>query len=294
MQDIQKIDLYKKRDFGEKINATFAFLRQNFQPLGRCLLFIAGPLLLITGIISGMLPVVVQNEMEVFNLVGGGAINGFLSLIAGVLVVAVVHVYLDQYVKQADVRPIEVAEVWEGVKKIFFPFLLTSIVIGIVIVLGFMFLVIPGFILMAALSLIYIIMTRERLSFGDAFSRCFKLVGGNYLSTLLLIFVIVILQLMLGTIIGLPAILIIGFDAFFSASGEALLKEQSLFYQLLYIIAQIINTVCSQFLTSIPLLALAFQYGNLIEKKESTGLMQDIQALGDASRPSRNQDDETY
>ena len=194
MQDIQKIDLYKKRDFGEKINATFAFLRQNFQPLGRCLLFIAGPLLLITGIISGMLPVVVQNEMEVFNLVGGGAINGFLSLIAGVLVVAVVHVYLDQYVQQADVRPIEVAEVWEGVKKIFFPFLLTSIVIGIVIVLGFMFLVIPGFILMAALSLIYIIMTRERLSFGDAFSRCFKLVGGNYLSTLFLIFVIVILQ----------------------------------------------------------------------------------------------------
>lgn len=294
MQETQKINLYQTRDFGEKINVTFTFLRQNFQPLGRCLLFIAGPLLLITGVLSGMLPLFVENETEIFSILGGGAINGFLSLTAGVLVAAVVHIYLDLYVRQADVIPIEVAEVWEGVKKVFFTFLVATVISGIVVFLGFVFLLIPGLILMAALSLIYIVITRENLSFGDAFSRCFKLIGGNYLSTLFLLLVVVILQLMIGVIVGLPAILLIGFDAFFSASGETLLQEQSFIYQILYIIAQIINTVCSQFLASIPWLAIAFQYGNLIEKKEATGLMQDIEALGDTSRPVRDQDDETY
>ena len=294
MQDTQKINLYQKRDFGEKINITFAFLRQNFQSLGQSLLFIAGPLLLIIGVISSLLPMIAQNEVDVFSVLGGGTINALLSVISGVLVVAVVYVYLDLYLQKPTLEPIGVGEVWNGVKGVFLPFLVASVVVGIVVVLGFMFLLIPGFILLAALSLIFVIMKREHLSFGDAFSRCFKLVGGNYLSTLLLIVVIVILQLIINIIVGLPAILLIGFDAYFSASGETLLQDQSLFYQLLYIIAQIVNTICSQLLSSIFWIALAFQYGNLIEKKEATGLMQDIDALGNTSRPIRDQDDETY
>lgn len=293
MLETQKINLYEKRDFGEKINATFAFLRQNFVPLGKSLLFIAGPLLLIVGIISGLLPVFAVDEMGVFSIIGGGAINGLLSLFAGTLVIAVVHVYLDRYLRQPEVRSIEVAEVWEGVKDVFGKMLLAVVVVGIVVALGFIFLFIPGLILLAALSLIFVVMLRENLSMGDAFSRCFKLVSGNYLSTLLLIFVMVILQTMLGVIIGIPAMLIIGFDAFFTASGEAILEDQSLFQQLIYVIAQIINTVGNQFLSAITLIAIAFQYGNLVEKKEAAGLMQEIETLGDSSR-TQPDSDETY
>jgi hypothetical protein len=293
MQETQKIDLYQKRDFGEKINATFAFLRQNFVPLGRCLLFIAGPLLLIVGVISGLLPTLIASEDTGFGFVSGGAINWVLSLVAGTLVIAVVHVYLDRYVEQPVVQPIEVAEVWEGVKGVFLKMLIAVIVVFMVVSLGFLFLIIPGFIFMAALSLIFVIMMREKVSFGDAFSRCFKLVSGNYLSTLLLLFVVVILQFMLGSIIGIPAMLIIGVDTFFAASGEGLLEDQSLLERLLYIIAQIINTVGNQLLSAITLVAIAFQYGNLIEKKEATGLMQDIDAIGDPSRSQADRD-ETY
>lgn len=294
MQDIQKINLYEKRDFGEKINATFAFLRQNFRSLGRCLLFIAGPLLLLVGIISGLLPTIVQNEEEIFNLLGEGTVNGLLSMLAGVLVTATVYEYLDRYVQQPLGQPIEVSTVWAGVRRTFLPFLLAAILTGTIVILGFMFLIIPGFILMTALSLIFIIMSREELSFGQAFSRSFKLVGGNYLGTLFLIFIMVMIQLMIGFIIGLPAVLLIGFDAFFSASGEALLQERSIVYRSLYIVAQIVSTVGSHFLTSITLLALAFQYGNLIEKKESAGLMRDIEAIGNSSTSQAEPDNETY
>ena len=293
MQETQKIDLYQKRDFGEKINATFAFLRQNFVPLGRCLLFIAGPLLMIVGIISGLLPTMLTSDETGFGFLSGGAINWILSLIAGTLVIAVVHIYLDCYIEQPITQPIEVAKVWEGVKNVFLKMLIAVIAVIMVVSLGFFFFIIPFFIFIAALSPIFIVMTREKVSFGDAFSRCFKLVSGNYLSTLLLLFVVFILQFILGAIIGIPAMLIIGFDAFFTASGEGLLEDQSLLERLLYIIAQVINTLGNQFLSTITLVAIAFQYGNLIEKKEATGLMQDIDALGDPSRSQADRD-ETY
>ena len=291
MQNFSKIDLYEKRDFGEKINATFAFIRQNQVPLGKCLLFIAGPLLVIVGIINGMLPTLIQSGTTT-GFIGGTALNGVFSLFGGALVIAVVHVYLERYMQQ-DGAPQEVADIWEGVKPVLLKTILAIIVTGLVVVLGFMFLIIPGFILLAALSLIFAVMTQEKLSVGDAFSRCFRLVSGNYLSTLLLIVVMIILQTMLGTIIGLPALLMMGTDSFFTASGEMMMGDKSLLYKVGYILAQVLNTLGNQLLSAITLVAIAFQYGNLVEKKESAGLMQDIDAIGNTNQ-SATDPDETF
>ena len=48
-----KIEFQRYRDFGQIINSTFEFIRQNFLPLLKSLIFITGPFLLITGLLLG-------------------------------------------------------------------------------------------------------------------------------------------------------------------------------------------------------------------------------------------------
>lgn len=55
----ETIILQQERDFGDKINATFSFVSQNFKTLFLSLLYFAGPLGLIGGIANG----IVQSSM---------------------------------------------------------------------------------------------------------------------------------------------------------------------------------------------------------------------------------------
>ena len=48
MENFEFINFARTRDFSQKINATFAFLKQNFKPLSKSLLIIAGPSVLIS------------------------------------------------------------------------------------------------------------------------------------------------------------------------------------------------------------------------------------------------------
>src|SRR3989339_879216 len=47
------LELRKIRDFGEILNATFIFLKQNYKPLFKALLTFAGPFILLSAIATG-------------------------------------------------------------------------------------------------------------------------------------------------------------------------------------------------------------------------------------------------
>lgn len=294
----QKIKLYEQRDFGDKINATFTFLRQNIIPLGKSLVYIAGPVVFLVGIISAVNSTdIIFNsgtfsEEQALSFLGGTGLVSIISILSAALIIAIVYSYFSLYTEREDYENIEVSEVWARVKEHLLPILLTVIVSGILIFVGFIFLIIPGFIFMAALSLMFILQVKERLSFGDAFSRCFNLVSDNYLSTIGLILVMVMLQAIVGTIFGIPVVLMTGMGAFFSTSADYDVENSSVVIQALFIVAQVISTLGSQFLYTIILVAVAFQYGNLVEKKEAAGLMQDIDQLG--QQKAHSSEEESY
>ncbi|WPP48100.1 hypothetical protein [Catalinimonas niigatensis] len=291
-----KIKLYEQRDFGDKINATFTFLRQNFIPLGKSLLYIAGPVVLLVGIISAVTTMDLLfndgdfSDEEALSFLGGTGLVNVISLFSASIVIAVVYSYFCMYTEREDYENISVSEVWTRTKEHVLPMLLSLIVTGMLIFVGFIFLIIPGFILMGALSFIFILQVKEKLSFGEAFSRCFQLVSDNYLSTIGLILVMIILQAIVGSIFGLPVMLMTGMGAFFSTSSDYDVENSSAVIQALFIIAQVIGSLGSQFLYSIILIAIGYQYGNLVEKKEAAGLMQDIDSLGQQKKHSSEEE----
>lgn len=293
-----KIKLYEQRDFGEKINATFTFLRQNFIPLGKSMLYIAGPIVLVVGIISAVVSMDILfndgefSEEEALSFLGNSGLVNIISLLSSTVVISVVYSYFSLYTERDDYAHISVNEVWTRSKEHLLPILLSLIVTGILVFVGFIFLIIPGFILMAALSFIFILQVKERLSFGEAFSRCFSLVSNHYLSTIGLILVMVMLQAILGSIFGIPVMLMTGFGAFFSTSADYDIQNSSAVIQALFIVAQVVGTLGSHFLYSIILVAIGYQYGNLVEKKEAAGLMEDIDGLG--QQKPQSSEEESY
>ncbi len=291
-----KIKLYEQRDFGDKINATFTFLRQNFIPLGKSLLYIAGPVIVVVGIISALNATRLFfndgdfSEQEAFSFAGSMGLISLFTMLSGALVIGIVYSYFSLYAERDDYDNISVSEVWARTQAHLLPILLSLVIMTILIIVGFVFLIIPGFILLAALSFIFILQVKERLSFGEAFSRCFRLVSDHYLSTLGLLLVMIMLQAIVGSIFGIPLLLITGASAFFSTSTGYDLQDSSVATQALFIIAQVVSTLGSQFLYSIFLIAIGYQYGNLVEKKEAAGLMQDIDSLGQQKRETSGEE----
>ena len=53
MENLNVIEFHHTRDFSKKMNVTFEFIRQNFKALGKSILFIAGPPVLVASMMIG-------------------------------------------------------------------------------------------------------------------------------------------------------------------------------------------------------------------------------------------------
>lgn len=293
MNEVPKIILQQQRSFSEKINATFEFIRQNFKSLFKCLIFIAVPPLLIVGIYSG----IVQSNLDISSIMEEtnplASIGAFyarmmpvtvLFYVTNALVIGILYEYMILY-KTNPPDQITPASVWEAIKKDYFQLLLAVFVISILVTLGFVFFIIPGFFLGAALSLIFIIVVYEKKGFGHAFQRCFYLTSGNYLSTIGLLFVMSILFFLIALLFGLPVSILNGVEGFLLATDDVSLRESSFLFRMSFILGQVLNTVGTQLASTVIFIAIGFQYFNLVEKKEAAGLMESIHTIGEQKKP---------
>ena len=154
------IELYKKRDFGEKINATIEFIRIHFGPLLKMTLVIVIPLGVLAsltfsnffGLMSGVAGRSDMSQDEASGVVGQLGVNYLLmmviSLLTYVLLIAAIYGYMRQTRNQPSPNPIE------ELKKSFVrvPGLIALfLLIGIVSFIGFLIFIIPGIYLMVVL-----------------------------------------------------------------------------------------------------------------------------------------------
>ncbi len=281
---IEKIEFKKVRDFGEKLNATIAFFRQNFKKLGRALLIIIVPGAVLSAILSNA-----YQSIMVKTLKSGGFLNfnfpseaypvllGMIAigLLQVSLIYAIVYEYIILYIdKGVDV---DTKEVWQKAKKGFLKTLGGLFIGYILIVLGVFLLLIPGIYLTMPVALTFIIMFREQTGFFTALGRSLKLIRGKWWSTFGLLLITTIIMVLIGYLFSIPFYLFSGASMFSSlSSGE----EASSFNQIMKILASIVYNLVVFVLYSIPLIALAFQYFNLVERKESAGLMDKINTMG--------------
>ena len=101
-----------------------------------------------------------------------------------------------------------------------------------------------------------------------------------------------VLYFLIAMLFGLPGTILGGIEGFLLATDEVSLRDSSLGFKIFLILAQVLNTIGTQLASVVVLIAIGFQYFNLLEKKEAAGLMESIHTIGGQRTPE--DEGETY
>ena len=159
MENFNYIEFHRTRDFSRKLNATFEFLKQNFKSLGKSILFIAGPPVLVASLIMGSF----LGDFMSFTqtaAINGGQVEGFENYFTSVnfwlqIVIMVVFLTISAVMNIATINNyillygekktniIEVSEVWERVRATFWMYFSTMLLFMILAITVYIVLIIP-------------------------------------------------------------------------------------------------------------------------------------------------------
>jgi len=285
------IELSKTRDFGEIISDSFLFIRENFKPLLKCFFIFCGFFMLATLVVSYL------QQTKMFSTINNVAVDAnsfdtnqgpfgafsklfgieyFLLIFFGLLNLTAIMVtvlsYMAVYKTKGNIPPTP-EEVWGYIKYFFFKVFGSMLLIIIMITVGTVCCIIPGMWLYPILSLVFPIMIIENASFGYAFSQSFRLIKDNWWATFGALFVIGVIVYILVLIVVLP-VGAANMGSMFLHRGRGVHISQTLL-----LITTTLSTLCHVFYI-LPLVTLTLCYFNLTELKDSTGLMERINQLG--------------
>lgn len=297
----QKIEFKRYRDFGQIINATFEFIRQNFGPLLKSLIFIVGPFLLITGIVSGFYQKSIFSFSNLTSLSGFG-ISMLVFILAAFLTLqmmtATVYSFLMIYLERTEFIPIQIEEVWEGVKKNFLKVLGMTLSLGLIAFIGiiifgvfvvvvinaasnpflvfffFLLLFFPAAFLYIKISLVYIITIYENAGVIASIQRSFYLTKNKWWFTFGLVLVLSLIQGFMGFVFQIPQYIITFVTMFNSMDGTGVDGVT----EIIILITSIISTL-QYLLYAISFIGIAFYYFSLVEQKEAKGLIEKIDSI---------------
>jgi hypothetical protein len=326
MENFKAIEFHQARDFSRKMNVTFEFIKQNFKPLGKCILFIAVPPILIAMLLFGSF----LSDMFglTFNSAGQTDLMEayFLSptfwlqmivamiffLISTVMNLATINNYLVLY-GEKKTNKIEVSEVWERVRSTFWMYLGTMFGFVLVAMAAMAILAIPIF-MMGAISpvlsvfgvfalygvfiylvfgaaLTFFIRLYEKKGFFDSLFRSFKLVRDKWWSTFGLIFILYLIMGISSYLFILPWYAVTVVSALHNTAIDTF-QEPSMTWQIMTIIFFTLYYLAQMFLAALPNVGIAFQYFNLVELKEAKGLMHQIDSIGQAPATTATHDED--
>lgn len=279
-----RIDFRQQRDFGEVLNATFAFLRLNVGKLGLALLIYLCPFLIIQGIvkvyfdtsITELSGYMFKHSSDLFferyiTAASALLITTFLStLVANLTVYSYIKIYTDD-----EKKILTLDALWRTMRKNLFRVLLASFVVTFLFFAGMLMCALPGIYLYVSLCFVITIMIIEGKNFGPAFKRSFSLSHYQWWGMLALLIVLYFILYIVSLVFSIPVTLI---KTTYTLSSLDPNYEDS-FMKYVIIAITMLSTLAWGFLSCVMYIAIAFKYFSIIEKKESPQLLKDISIL---------------
>lgn len=314
------IFLQQERDFGDKINASFTFVSQNFKTLFLSVLYFAGPLSLIGGIANG---VVQSNNLdfdssraakprgtspgEIFANSFGNSMTQFFTLnyliaiifliLASVTVAITVYAVMLEY--NENPKALSIERVWARIKTIFLPVLRSYVVTIFIFML----------IIIAFVATIAALISGVGGIFSGFLSGVIGIAGFMLVSYFFVTYSLspaIVAYEGIGALEAMSRakflikdkwwstfglIMIIGIINSFVAMIFGVPTMIVTFMKVLkvgggisgnvpLIITTMISTVGQIVVSSLTYVAISFQYFNLVEKREGNGLKMLIEGIG--------------
>lgn len=294
----QESDFRQQRDFGQKFTATFEFIGAHWQGLGSALAYIVLPAAIGSGIMNGLVQLNMQNQLRAAGSAGAGMaarigalgsltqspfywLNIVVSIVFLTLLALTVYGYMRLCLRPTpSPEPITASAVWAEVRTHFVGAFFSYFTLAIITGIGFLFLVIPGIYLAVAFSLFFVVKVVENTGFSDTASRCLRLTRGKWWSTFGLVFVMLLMLGLVLTVVGGFVGGIVGGIA----GGLGLYKPgmASSGIELFTVIVSSLSGLFNLLIYPPLLIALGFQYFNLVERRDGVGLRNLVSQLGQA------------
>ena len=287
------INFKQERDFGDLFNATFSFISQEFKRLGTAILYFVFPFFIVSAIAMTIYSVKMQEMSQammqgdksdpfaIFSILGSMmgyvAATMLISFVTTSVLMCTVFGYIKLYIQKGP-EGFTINDVWLEVTRYFWKALIATIIVGIVVLVGIIFCVIPGIYLGVALFIVFPIMIFEDKNFGTSFSRSMKLINTNWWLTFGILIVTGIIIYVLAIFVSIPSV-ILGFKSLFAniKQNQMPVIDFSIGF---YILSAITNLINNLFIV-IPLVMSAFIYFSYVEKVEKPSLMDKIGQIRD-------------
>jgi hypothetical protein len=279
------IELSKTRDFGEIISDSFLFIRQNFKPLLSCFFVFCGFFLFAGTVVSIMQQI---KMVDVANNPNGGipgsssgvwAAYGLETLFTAVFallgfmaIIVTVISFMALYKAKGNIAPTN-EELWGYFKYYFLKILGGAILNYILVVIGFMFCIVPGIYLYPVLGLVFPIIIVENTSYSYAFNQSFRLIKENWWTIFGALFITGLIVSICASVVTVPFQVVNIWSVFLHQ-----IKTPHL--SILSIVMGTILTELAQAFYILPVVTLGICYFSLAETKDATGLLDRINQLG--------------
>jgi hypothetical protein len=280
---LEKVEFKKLREFGEIINDTFLFIKQNFKPLLKVYIYLCGFFLLAGAIASVMQQLGMKKMMfgsnpgspfSSYQISELFTVNYFLVILFSMASYTAINVsilgFIAAYMEKGKVAPTP-EEVWVYFKYYFFRVFWSSLLMSLFLIFCFALCLIPGIYVFPAISLFSSIMVLENKKLGYSFDRSFKLLKEQWWVTAGAVLVIWVITYACMSLASLPAVALTMVGVF--TQGSKGLTDT------VVIIATVIQQLCYVFMI-IPVIGCTLCYFNLAERQESAGLMDRISEMG--------------
>ncbi len=312
---MEKIELRKARDFGQVFNDSISFLRKNFKSFFGTVIFLAGPFVILTGLLMGYLQFIAEKITTSNILAGGSAQSIFIgnSLSTTLLFVLIfmlttlvtnasIALYFKLYdkatpqelpLKRSNISPLLAAASFRLFYNLLFLALVATVVLLAFVGVCYLLLLIPivkivvvallfvGYIL-AIPVMIYVftvanfIVIRDEILITAAIGKAVQYMRGNFWWTWLLILCTGISLTMIYFLFNMPYLVLTLINTFTRRSMDAETMTTSV-NSLWYIVFGALSTLGSMLVIS-PIFTCfcVFNFYNHEERHEGTSLMNRI------------------
>jgi hypothetical protein len=279
------IELSKTRDFGEIISDSFLFIRQNFKPLLSCFFVFCG-FFLVAGTVASIMQQI--KMIDVMNNPDGGIpqsssgvwaaygletlFTAVFALLGYIAITVTVTSFMALYKEKGNIAPTN-EELWGYFKYYFLKILGGSILNYILLIIGFIFCIVPGIYLYPILGLVFPIIIVENSSYSYAFNQSFRLIKENWWTVFGALFITGLIVGICASVVTIPFQVVNVWSVF-------LHQIKNLHLSVFSIVIGTILTQLAQVLYILPAVTLCICYFSLTEAKDATGLLGRIHQLG--------------
>ncbi|MGQ1890129.1 hypothetical protein ACT29H_06775 [Thermophagus sp. OGC60D27] len=281
----QEIELKKERNFSEVFNASFEFITQELKMFSRVIGLYAGVPIVIAVIMNAyftqdtftsILRMVQGNNMEnPSTSMGLIFLTMFFAVLAQLFINGLVPAYFGEYEEKGKGNFSSV-DVWKRFIRNFGAIIGYSIVVGIILVFGLVFFIIPGIYLFVPLSLVLYVKIIEGKEFGETISRCFKLIRRRWWITFGIMIIAYVIVSIVSTLFSFPAMIVAGIEGFLVGGGH---QDAESSKSLVFILTTIVGSLGQYLIYPALYVIIAFQYYNLREQKDREVLMSKVSAI---------------